>query len=103
MEKCPRWLETFIALVRPGTLLAMVALLVMGGFVFAIVEFFSPGSGDRAMRVFVGFFGAMDDNYYNTIQVMFTTYVIARSGQAVAKEFATASVEKVKGNTVGTS
>lgn len=103
MEKCPKWLETFTALVRPGSLLAMVGLLVLGGFFFALIEFFSPGSGDRAMRVFVGFFGAMDDNYYDTVQVMFTTYVLARSGQAVADSFASASVEKVKGNTVGTS
>lgn len=66
----------------------MVVLLVLGGFVFAAVEFFFPQAGDRAMKVFVGFFAAMDDNYYDTIKVMFTTYVIGRSGQAIAKDFA---------------
>ena len=102
MENCPKWLERFTALVRPGSLFALVALLVLGGFIFAAVEFFSPGSGERAMKVFVGFFGAMSDDYYDTVQVMFTTYVIGRSGQAIAKDFATASVEKVRNKSVGT-
>lgn len=96
MENCPAWLEKFAAVVRPGSLALMVLLLVFGGFGFAITEFFSPGSGERAMKVFVGFFAAMDDNYYNTIQVMFTTYVIGRSGQAIAKEFSPATVEREK-------
>ena len=96
MENCPKWLERFTALVRPGSLALMVMLLVFGGIGFATVEFFSEGSGERAMKTFVGFFAAMDDNYYSTIQVMFTTYVLGRSGQAIAKDFAEASVRKVK-------
>ena len=96
MENCPKWLETFTALVRPGSLLAMVAMLVLGGFLFSTVEFFSPGSGARAMAVFVGYFEAMSEDFYDTIQVMFTTYVLGRSGQAIAKDFAGASVQKVK-------
>lgn len=86
IQNMPRWLEIFTALVRPGSLLAMVAVLLIGGFVFAGVEFFFPGSGARASDVFVNFFSAMDENYYSTIQVMFTTYVIGRSGQAIAKD-----------------
>ena len=89
MQNRPRWLDIFIALVRPGSLAAMMVVLLLGGFIFAAVELFSPGAGARASAVFVGFFEAMDDNYYDTIQVMFTTYVIGRSGQAIAKDFAT--------------
>ena len=96
MEKCPSWLNYFTALVRPGSLALMVLLLVFGGLGFATVEFFSPGSGERAAKTFVGFFAAIDSNYYATIQIMFTAYVFGRSGEAVAKEFANASVEKVK-------
>ena len=96
MEKSPKWLETFTALVRPGSLALMVGLLVFGGLLFAAVEFFSAGSGDRAMRVFVGFFAAMDENYYDTIKVMFATYALARSGQAIATTVADAQVKKVE-------
>jgi len=103
MENCPPWLNKFIALVRPGSLAVMVGLLVFGGFIFALIELFAPTAGDRAMRVFVGFFAAMDDNYYTTIQIMFTAYVFGRSGQAIAKDFADASVNKVKGKTDGTA
>lgn len=99
MEKYKDYIEKFAALVRPGSLMLMVLLLVFGGFTFAIVEFLSPTSGDRAMRVFVGFFAAMDDNYYDTIKVMFTTYVLARSGQAVAKDMAEATVAKERAKT----
>ena len=65
----------------------MFALLVFGGLLFGGIEFISPGSGERAMKVFVGFFAAMDDNYYDTLKVMFTTYVIGRSGQAIAQSY----------------
>lgn len=96
MENCPPWLDKFVKLVRPGALALMVGLLVFGGFIFALVEFLFPSAGERAMITFVGFFRAMDDNYYATIQIMFTTYVLGRSGQAIAKDFADASVQKVK-------
>lgn len=102
MEKCPRWLDVLVTIVRPGSLLAMVGLLVLGGFVFAAIEFFSPDSGVRAMKVFVGFFAAMDDNYYSTIQVMFTTYVLGRSGQAIAKDWADAKIVQAKEKNIGT-
>lgn len=91
MENCPRWLDIFIKLVRPGSLAAMVGLLVFGGLIFAMVEFFFPTAGARAADVFVNFFRAMDDNYYTTIQVMFTAYVVGRSSQAIAE-----SVSKAK-------
>ena len=101
MENCPRWLDILIKFVRPGTLLAMVGLIIFGGFIFAMVEFFFPSAGERAMNTFVGFFAAMDDNYYATIQVMFTTYVLGRSGQAIAKDWADAKVQEAKEKNVG--
>lgn len=93
MQNCPRWVDLFIKLVRPGALFAMVALLVLGGFLFAIVEFIFPTQGARAADVFVGFFRAMDDNYYTTVQVMFTAYVFGRSGQAIAEKVSDAKVK----------
>lgn len=100
MENCPRWVDLFIKLVRPGALGAMVGLLVFGGLAFAAVEFFFPLRGEQAAEVFVGFFRAMDDNYYTTVQVMFTAYVFGRSGQAIAEKVSDAKVkaEEVKAN-----
>lgn len=91
-NKLPAWIEKLSALVRPGSLAAMVGLLVLGGFLFAAIELFLDGAGARAADVFVGFFRAMDDNYYTTIQVMFTSYVVGRSGQAIARDYANAKV-----------
>lgn len=92
MENCPRWVDLFIKLVRPGALGAMVALLVLGGLAFAAVEFFFPGRGAQAAEVFVGFFRAMDQDYYTTLQVMFTAYVFGKSGEAVATKVSEAKV-----------
>lgn len=103
MENYPRWLDIFIRLARPGSLVAMIALLILGGFIFATIELFFPTAGERAANVFVGFFRAMDDNYYTTIQVMFTTYVLGRSGQAIAKDWAGAKIVEAKEQNVGTT
>ena len=103
MENCPRWLDTFIKLARPGSLVAMVGLLILGGFIFASVELFVPEAGARAADVFVGFFRAMDDNYYATLQVFFTTYVLGRSGQAIAKDWAEAKMTEAKEKNVRAS
>lgn len=93
MPDCPRWLDIFIKLVRPGALALMVGLLVFGGLFFAGLELFIQGAGERAATVFVSFFRAMDDNYYTTVQVMFTVYVAGRSGQAIATSISDAKVK----------
>ncbi len=92
MENCPPWLDKFIKLVRPGSLAAMVGLLVFGGLAFAALEFAFPTRGEQAATVFISFFRAMDDNYYTTLQVMFTAYVFGKSGEAVATSVGKAKV-----------
>ena len=92
MENCPRWVDLFIKLVRPGALALMVGLLVFGGLLFAAIELFLPNEGTRAAAVFVGFFKAMDPDYYTTVQVMFTAYVFGKSGEAVATSVAKGKV-----------
>lgn len=97
MEKCtPRWVDRLNKTVRPMSLALLVSLLVFGGIGFAIVEFLFPGRGAAASEVFISFFRAMDDNYYTTIQVMFTAFVFAKSGEAVATAVSDAKVDKAK-------
>lgn len=97
MENCsPRWVDRLNKTVRPMSLALMISLLVFGGLVFATVEFIFPGRGAAAADVFVGFFRAMDENYYTTIQVMFTAYVFGKSGEAVATKVSEARVDKAK-------
>ena len=97
MENCsPWWVDRLNKTVRPMSLALMVSLLVFGGLGFATVEFLFPGRGAQAAAVFVGFFKAMDDSYYTTIQVMFTAFVFAKTGEEVAKKVSDARVEKAK-------
>jgi len=96
MKNCPPWLDKFAAMVRPGALASMVGLLVMGGLLFALIELILPGQGEKAAEVFVSFFRAMDDDYYTTIQVMFTAYVFGRSGEKVATSISEARVAKAE-------
>lgn len=101
MEKCnPRWVDRLNKTVRPMSLALMVSLLVFGGIGFATVEFLFPGRGAAAADVFVGFFRAMDDNYYTTVQVLFTAFVFAKSGEAVATAVSDAKVDKAKAENV---
>jgi hypothetical protein len=84
--KTPRWLSIFIEIARPGVMTAMFGLLVLGGLIFALIELVAPNEGARAMGMFVGFFAAINDEYYETLRFMFAAYVIGRSGQEIAKE-----------------
>lgn len=86
MLESPRWLDIFIKLVRPGVMVAMFWLLVTGGMIFGFVDIFWPGDGERAMRTFVGFLAAIDNQFYETLRFMFGAYVLGRSGQEIAKE-----------------
>jgi hypothetical protein len=90
MENCPRWLDLFIKLVRPGVMVSMFALLVFGGLGFSMVEFFFPDRGDAAVSLFVKFLMAVPDEYYETLRFMFGAYVVGRSGQAIAESYAEA-------------
>ena len=94
MENCPPWLDKFIRLARPGSMVAMFALLVIGGLIFATVELFAPTAGERSMRTFIGFLAAIDSEYYETLRFMFGAYVIGRSGQDIASSLADAQKAK---------
>lgn len=84
-KEYPNWLRYLVKLARPGAMLGMFLLLIFGGLLFATVEFFAPGRGAQAMEVFVKFFDAIDDQYYETLRFMFGTYVAGRSFQEIAK------------------
>jgi membrane-associated protease RseP (regulator of RpoE activity) len=88
-KKYPNWVEYFVKLARPGSMVAMFALLILGGLLFAAVEFFSPGSGQRASEVFTGTLTSFPIAYYETLQWMFGAYVLGRSGQEIAKSLVT--------------
>lgn len=97
MDNCPRWLDTFIKLVRPGVMAAMFGLLVFGGVLLALTEIALPGRGMEATKAFVGFLAAINDEFYETLRFMFGAYVIARSGQEVAREIT--EQKKITANT----
>lgn len=87
----PRWIQAVIDLARPGVMIAMFFLIVFGGLIFGAIELFNEGAGHRSMLTFVGFFAAMNDQYYETLRFIFGAYVIGRSGQEIAKSVSGAS------------
>lgn len=90
----PKSIRYFVKLARPGSMVAMFSLLVLGGLIFSVVEFFSPGSGSRASKVFTETLSSFPDIYYTTLQVMFTAYVVGRSGQGIATTIMSSSKPK---------
>ena len=86
----PKWIRYFVKLARPGVMIGMFSLLIFGGLFLTLVEFISPGNGEMAMRFFVEFLAAIDDQYYETLRFMFGAYVAGRSGQVIAENIARA-------------
>ncbi len=83
----PTWIRYFIKLARPGVMIGLFSLLIFGGLFLTLIEFIFPGNGEQAMKFFVGFLAAIDDQYYETLRFMFGAYVAGRSGQAIADSF----------------
>lgn len=86
-----RWVQNIIDLARPGVMIAMFFLIVFGGLIFGAIELFNEGAGHRSMLTFVGFFAAMNEEYYETLRFIFGAYVLGRSGQEIAKSVSGAS------------
>jgi hypothetical protein len=80
----PRWLSVFTDIVRPGGIALMFCFITVLPLVFAIIELGVKGAGARLAGVLAGYFQAVPDTYYSTIQVLFVAFVAGKSGEAIA-------------------
>jgi hypothetical protein len=81
----PRWLRIFADLVRPGGVTLMLLFLTIIPLIFAILELGIEGVGIRLAGVLAGYFKAIPDAFYTTLQVLFLGYVAGKSGEAISR------------------
>lgn len=84
----PKWLYTFTDFVRPGGIALMFFFITILPLIFAFAELGVKGVGTKLAGVLAGYFQAIPDIYYTTIQVLFVGYAAAKSGEVISGNIA---------------
>lgn len=84
----PNWLCLFNDLVRPGGVALMFFFITILPLIFALLELGIQGTGARLAGVLAGYFKAIPDTYYTTIQVLFGVFVAGKSGEIITNNLA---------------
>ena len=79
----PKWMCIFTDLVRPGGVALMFCFITILPLIFAMLELGFHDTGTRLAGVLAGYFKAIPDVYYTTIQVLFLGFVAGKSAEAV--------------------
>lgn len=82
-------LEKIRDFVRPVSVAAMVALLLLGALASGALEAAWPGMGIRFTGGVAGWFRAIPGDFYNLLMAGFGFYTVARSAQEIAKTMKT--------------
>lgn len=80
----PQWITNISALARPVGIILMFLLITIFPLVFAIIEIMFSGTGNRIAATIAGFFQAIPEIFYETLQIMFIAYVAGKSAERVA-------------------
>jgi hypothetical protein len=79
----PAWLSNFIALTRPATTSAVIAIPAIGSFTVGIVAGFDPARGLDMANASVAFLKGIPDAAYGMITAISLGYAAAKTTEAV--------------------
>ena len=82
----PQWIINLTALVRPGGVALMFLLITVFPIIFALFEIGIEGVGNRMAGTIAGYFQAIPEIFYDTLQIMFMAYVLGKSGEKIAEQ-----------------
>jgi hypothetical protein len=80
----PRWIQIMTDVVRPGGVLMMFFIISVLPLIFSILEIGIKGVGTQLAGVMAGYYDAIPDIFYTTLQVMFVGYVAGKSTEVVS-------------------
>lgn len=84
-SKIPQWITNLASMVRPGGVALMFLIITIFPIMFALVEIAFHGTGIRIAMTISGYFQAVPEIFYTTLQVMFIAYVAGKSAERVAE------------------
>jgi hypothetical protein len=79
----PKWINMFSDLVRPVGVSLMFFFITILPLICALLELGIRGTGSVLAGVLAGYFKAIPDVFYTTIQVLFLGFVAGKSAEAV--------------------
>lgn len=82
----PRWMCIFNDLVRPGGVALMFFFITILPLIFALLELGIKGLGTTLAGVLSGYFKAIPDIFYTTLQVMFVGFIAGKSAETVTNK-----------------
>lgn len=84
VNRIPQWISNLAAMVRPGGVALMFLLITLFPIMFAFIEIAFKNTGVRIAATIAGYFQAIPEIFYTTLQVMFAVYVAGKSSEIVS-------------------